>query len=227
MLEARNITLKKGKQRLPILQNVSLACPRGSITLLLGRSGAGKSTLLRTLAGLEPEFEGGVLFEGVDIRCLKAKERAAAVSFISQSYTLFPHKRALENCRQPLEVVLGLDSHKARQRALEMLTALDMLPYANSYPAELSGGQKQRVAIARALALNPAMLLLDEPTSALDPENSAILAAILTTLSSEGRGIVVATQDISFAKLLTAKIYILEGGKKKNAGDDSWHALYP
>ena len=92
------------------------------------------------------------------------------------------------------------------------MASLGMEEYASSYPCELSGGQQQRIAIARALALNPAILLLDEPSSALDPHNSGQLANILLSLSREGKTIMIATQDMTFASQLSARTYRLEKG---------------
>lgn len=210
MLEVKNLSLQKGDN--PILKNISLQLRTGTITLFLGKSGAGKSTLLRCIAQIENDFGGNVEWEGCCLTDFSRIERASLLSYISQSYDLFPHLTVLQNCSQPRQVVFKEKPMVAVQQAKELLNMLGMLAYANAYPHELSGGQKQRVAIARAMALNPKFLLLDEPTSALDPANTDNLAQILLLLRSQGKGIVTSTQDTIFAKQMYERSYILENG---------------
>lgn len=198
MLTIENLSLTKGKR--PILRSLSLQCPTGCVTLLLGKSGAGKSTLLRCLAGLETPDAGRIT-------------APFRICFIAQSYALFPHLTALENCAQPLRIIQKFDRKIARTKALETLALLGMETYADSYPSQLSGGQQQRVAIARALCLTPDFLLLDEPTSALDPFHTASLIAIIQQLRSQGKGIVISTQDMAFASKLLERGYLLEEGR--------------
>lgn len=212
MLTVKNLSLYKRRRANPLLQEVSLEFPKGSMTLLLGESGAGKSSLLRCLAQLEA-YEGEILFKGQNLKELPIGQRASCLSYIAQSYALFPHLTALDNCSQPLQVAQGKSPLEARKQALEMMTSLGMESYASSYPCELSGGQQQRIAIARALALNPAILLLDEPSSALDPQNSQQLAKILCGLSEKGKTVVIATQDTYFASQLSARICRLKEGR--------------
>lgn len=90
--------------------------------------------------------------------------------------------------------------------------SLGMAEYHSAYPSELSGGQQQRIAIARALTLDPEVILLDEPSSALDPDNSAQLAKILKELASQGKTLVVSTQDMFFAQQLQETCYCIENG---------------
>ncbi len=212
MLTANSISLKKGPNKIDILSDVTVEIPRGSITLFFGSSGAGKSTLLRCLAQLETTYEGDIYYEQILLKKVPPTKRAHLVSFISQSYALFPHLTVLDNCAQVLQVTAQEKPAIAKQKALDNLASLGMDGYAQSYPHQLSGGQKQRVAIARALTLNPAMLLLDEPTSALDPENTRILSKILCKLRDQGKGIVIATQDMSFVPQVMERAYFMKSG---------------
>lgn len=212
MLKTNSIFLKKGPKKQAILNNISIEIPKGAITLFLGASGAGKSSLLRCLAQLETDYEGEVFYDNILLKGLAAPKRASFISFISQSYALFPHLTALDNCAQILQVTNKEQAVTAKQKASNFLAMLGMEAYATSYPHELSGGQQQRVAIARALTLNPAMLLLDEPTSALDPQNTNCLVEILCDLRDQGKGIVISTQDQNFAMQVLERAYFMEAG---------------
>lgn len=93
MLTIKNLSLYKRRRQNPLLQEISMEFPRGSITLLLGKSGAGKSSLLRCLAHLETAYEGEILFHGKSLKELPAAKRACCLSYIAQSYALFPPER--------------------------------------------------------------------------------------------------------------------------------------
>lgn len=212
MLTIKNLYLKKGIPPKQILNGISVFFPQGEISLLMGRSGAGKSSLMRCVAQLDTTYEGEVLYNGESLKGLAASKRAQALSYIAQGYALFPHLTALENCSQPLQVVLKIKASEAKQKAFAVMKSLGMAEYISSYPNELSGGQQQRIAIARALALDPQILLLDEPSSALDPDNSAQLAKILRELASQGKTLVVSTQDMLFAEQLQGTTYCIDNG---------------
>lgn len=213
MLTVKNLHLKKGSPPKQILQGISVCFPQGEISLLTGRSGAGKSSFMRSMAQLETAYEGEVLFNGQSIKDLAASRRAQTLSYIAQGYVLFPHLTALENCSQPLQVVTKMQASAAKQKAVDVMNSLGMAEYISAYPSELSGGQKQRIAIARALALDPLIFLLDEPSSALDPANSAVLAKILRELASQGKTLVVSTQDMLFAEQLQGTCYCIDNGR--------------
>jgi ABC-type polar amino acid transport system ATPase subunit len=83
---------------------------------------------------------------------------------------------------------------------------------AGALPRQLSGGEAQRVAIARALAPDPAMLLLDEPTSALDPARRGALGETLRALAAGGRGLLVSTHDVDFARAHCDRVLVLAEG---------------
>jgi polar amino acid transport system ATP-binding protein len=167
---------------------------------------------LRCLAQIERSYEGEIYYNGKRLKSLPAKELSRYVSYISQSYALFPQMTVLANCSQPQQIARGVKRSDAEKYAMQNLRLLGMEMHAENYPDELSGGQKQRAAIARALCLQPAMLLLDEPTSALDPRNTKILADILMTLKGAGTGVVISTQGMDFAwQVIERGIYMEEG----------------
>jgi len=201
---------------LKILDNVSLAVPRGTLTVLIGPSGAGKSTFLQCINHLIPPDEGAVYLNGEK---LNAKDKAALsrfrmqVGMIFQDFNLFDHLTALDNVSIALTKVKGVPKKEARERAMEELDRVGLKNRAALYPAELSGGQKQRVAIARALAMDPIAMLLDEPTSALDPELVGEVLAVIRDLARGGMTMVMATHQMDFARALATEIVFMEKGR--------------
>jgi iron(III) transport system ATP-binding protein len=148
-----------------VVDHISFAVPRGTLTTILGPSGCGKTTTLRMIAGLESPSGGRILIDGQDVTTLGPAERN--VSLVFQSYALFPHMNVLSNVSYGLRMS-GLPTAEARSRARAMLETVGLAGLDERMPSELSGGQQQRVALARALALEPAVLLFDEPLSNLD-----------------------------------------------------------
>jgi ABC-type polar amino acid transport system ATPase subunit len=194
----------------PILRGLSFELPAGTLVALLGRSGAGKSTMLRCLIGLEPFERGRVDADGATVlgteeQAPREREEAlggvrARLGLVFQSFELFPHLTALENCVLAPMQVKHLPRDEAEARALGLLEQLGLSERARAFPEQLSGGQKQRVAIARALAMQPRILLYDEPTSALDPSLKAEILQTLRRVDATGVTQVVVTHDMQLAK---------------------------
>lgn len=215
MLCVKNLSLKKTKQKKEflLLDDITIEIEKERITLLLGKSGSGKTSLLRCIAQLEKDYIGTVDYDGKGMQTFSHRERSQIVGFVAQNYALFPFMTVLDNCAHPLRKVLGKTKKEAYEKVRERLASLEMLKYQDTHPYELSGGQQQRVAIVRALVLDPVFLLFDEPTSALDPENTDLLVKIILKLKSEGKGIVIASQDMAFASKILDQVYFLEDGK--------------
>jgi putrescine transport system ATP-binding protein len=157
--------LSKHFDEVKAVDEVSLDIQQGEIFALLGGSGCGKSTLLRMLAGFESPTSGQIHLAGQSIGDMPPFERPINMMF--QSYALFPHMTVAQN------IAFGLECDQLPQsdidaRVQEMLTLVQLKPYAKRKPHQLSGGQQQRVALARSLAKRPRLLLLDEPLGALD-----------------------------------------------------------
>jgi polar amino acid transport system permease protein len=214
-IEIHNLSVEK--KSTPLLENISLQIPRGRITLLLGKSGSGKTTLLRCMAQLEKGYTGNIRYLNEEIKAIPSKQRCKILGFVPQHYALFPHFHVLDNCAHPL--CLTLDKKNAYIEAKNMLATLGMEKYGSVFPQQLSGGQQQRVALARSLILKPSFLLLDEPTSALDPENTDLLIQMLQTITAQNKGVVISSQDMSFASKILDLVYFIEEGRITDSYD--------
>src|SRR6185503_10771818 len=122
------------------------------------------------------------------------------LGLVFQSYELFPHLTALQNCVLAPVQVKGMLRSTAEQRAKDLLVQLGLEERIHAYPEQLSGGQRQRVAIARALAMEPEVLLYDEPTSALDPSMKLEVLQTLQRVDATGVTQVVVTHDLQLAQ---------------------------
>ncbi len=195
-----------------VLHDIGLRVREGEVVALIGASGSGKSTLLRCINRLETPTSGTVHFRGTPITPENVNLVRREIGMVFQRFHLFPHLTALQNVTIAPWKVLGVSPAQAEKAGLELLDRVKLRARAHSYPGELSGGQQQRVAIARALALNPALLLFDEPTSALDPELVGEVLDVMRSLAQEGRTMLVATHEMSFAREAASRVLFLDGG---------------
>ena len=222
MIEARGIHKTFG--RVPVLRNVSLTVGQGEVVALIGPSGSGKSTFLRCLNHLETIDRGFIAIEGEALAQTDAAGNCTYVSeaevrricrktgMVFQHFNLFPHMTAAENIMLAPVQLKRMSKAEAREKALELLTRVQLSDKADSRPAQLSGGQKQRVAIARALAMLPDVMLFDEATSALDPEMVGEVLEVIRTLASEGMTMVIVTHEMGFAREVCDRVLFMADG---------------
>ncbi|MEU8798837.1 ATP-binding cassette domain-containing protein [Spirillospora sp. NPDC048819] len=197
------------------LDDVSLDCPTGRITVFVGTSGGGKTTALRAINRMAEPTSGRVLIDGQDVREHKPAQLRRGIGYVIQHAGLFPH-RTIEDNIATVPHLLRWNKKKARTRAHELMERVGLEhSMARRYPFQLSGGQQQRVGVARALAADPPIMLMDEPFSAVDPVVRAELQDEFLRLQDElHKTIVFVTHDIDEAIKLGDRIAVFQTGGK-------------
>ncbi len=194
------------------LDHVDLDVGAGEFVVVLGPSGCGKTTLLNVIGGLDSPSEGTVVVSGFDVSAAPAKKLAGyrrhTVSFVFQSFNLFPGLTATENVQFAADVA---ERANARQVALDALEAVGLDDRASHFPQQLSGGEQQRVAIARALASGNPVLLADEPTGELDFATGIQILSLLKDQAAQGTTVFVVTHNREIARIAD-KVIELSGG---------------
>jgi polar amino acid transport system ATP-binding protein len=133
---------------------------------------------------------------------------------VFQSFNLFPHMTALQNCIEAPVTVLKMPKAEAMERAAGLLAMVGLADKKDHYPSQLSGGQQQRVAIARALAMRPRIMLFDEVTSALDPELVGEVLQVIRKLGSEhDLTMLMVTHQMGFAREFADRVCFFSQGK--------------
>ncbi len=196
------------------LKDVSFRVAAGERVVICGPSGSGKSTLIRCVNRLEEHDKGHIRVNGVELtRDLRnIEEVRREVGMVFQSFNLFPHLTALENCTLAPLWVRKTPKAEAEKTALQLLERVRIPEQAHKYPGQLSGGQQQRVAIARALCMNPKIMLFDEPTSALDPEMINEVLEVMVELAESGMTMLVVTHEMGFARRVADRVVFMDGG---------------
>jgi iron(III) transport system ATP-binding protein len=209
LLLIEGLAFSRGATR--VLEDVSLSVGRGERVMVTGPSGCGKTTLLRLIAGLEKPQRGTLRLNGADASALPPHQRGIAMVF--QDLGLWPNLSALDN------VGLALPRSERSERARRALADCGVEPLAKRRPHQLSGGEQQRVAIARAIAAQPRLLLLDEPFTGLDIAMRHTILDLIDRLARERDASVIVTgHHLPDAKILGARIAVLEGGRILETG---------
>ncbi len=187
--------LTAGYAQGPVLHDVHLRVPRGTLTAIVGPNGAGKSTLVKAVLGLLPHGgEVAILGEPRD----RALPRVAYVPQRAGVDWDFPARVrdvvAMGLFRQT--GLLGRLTPALRTRIDAAIARVGLSDLATRQIGALSGGQQQRAFIARALVQAPELFILDEPFAGVDAATEAAILAILRDLVAAGRSVIAIHHDI-------------------------------
>ena len=202
-----------GEVEVTALEEVSLEIRPGEFVVVLGPSGSGKTTLLNLIGALDSPTEGRIVVSGEDLTRASRAElfafRRHAVSFVFQSFNLFPGLTALENVEFGVDASGGRDARGTATRMLERVGLGERLVH---FPHELSGGEQQRVAIARALATGNPILLADEPTGELDFATGVQILELLHEQTHElATAVLVVTHNREIARIAHRVVELSSG----------------
>lgn len=212
--------LSKTFKNQPVINDYNFTIDPNEIVVLVGRSGSGKTTFLRMINNLETADQGTIRINGdvlVENGNYVSKEKQRnyqnRIGMVFQNYELFPNLSVLENLIEaPLAQKVDTKK-KLVEKAMDLLTSMEIADKADAMPSTLSGGQAQRVAIARAMMLNPDILCFDEPTSALDSQTAGGIGRLIQEIASRGTGILIVTHDKEFADKYATRVIKSESFK--------------
>jgi oligopeptide/dipeptide ABC transporter ATP-binding protein len=201
-LEVRDlcIDIRRGREYLRAVADVSFQIPEESTVGLVGESGSGKTLTALSILNLAPTgariSSGSILFRGSDILRMTGKAlrrirgKQIALIFQEPMSSLNPVLNVQTQLTEGMLTHLRISKKEARQRAahlLEQVGIADPQKRLKEYPHQLSGGMRQRVMIAMALACEPALLIADEPTTALDVTIQAQILDLIRELREKFR----------------------------------------
>ncbi|MDO9632399.1 MAG: ABC transporter ATP-binding protein [Humidesulfovibrio sp.] len=203
--------IQKGKQEVPVLDDVSVEVQENEFLVILGPGQCGKSTLLRIIAGLETPTTGSVTLAGADGVAREVSSPGPDRGLVFQGYMLFPWKTVLGNVEMGPRL-RGLSGAKCREIARHYIELVGLTGFEDHYPHQLSGGMKQRVGIARVYANSPEVMLLDEPFGQLDAQTRIFMEQETVRIwQAEQRTVLFVTNNIDEALFLGDRIVTMEG----------------
>jgi branched-chain amino acid transport system ATP-binding protein len=214
MLAARDLVTGYGLGA--VIHGVSFDVEAGEVVCLLGRNGAGKSTTLRSIMGLTPPRSGRVEFKGQEITRRQPFQVARlGIGYIPDDRRIFADLSVEEN----LEIVRQVTRREGRwsmERVYRLFPVLAELRA--KLGAGLSGGEQKMLAVGRALMGNPELLILDEPSEGLSPLMVQTLIGAIRQIREEGVTLLIADQNVKFARRVASRGYIMEEGHIRHTG---------
>lgn len=202
--------------RKKVLHDIDLEIETGMYGLL-GRNGAGKSTLMKTLVTLLPVKEGAVRMAGISIE--KRKEIRGIVGYLPQEFSMYGNMTVYE-AMDYLAVLAEMKKAERKQRILDLLEQVNLLPYQKTKVKAMSGGMKRRLGIAQALLNDPKILIVDEPTAGLDPEERLRFRNLLSEIS-EDKIVLLSTHIAGDIEAVAERLAIMDEGRIAFSGDVS------
>jgi len=195
-------------------ENINFNVNQGEILGVIGPNGAGKSTLFDLITGYTKPDSGKITYKDKNI----FGARPDVVSNLGVGRTFqklkpFSDQTLLEN------VMIGAfakenNIKKARDRALEVISFVDMIEKRHHYARELSTGQRKRLELARAMATEPDLLLMDEVTGGVDQKTIPGLVELLKKLKKFGTTIITIEHNINIIMEISDNILALDQGQK-------------
>ena len=215
MLEITDINSFYGKAH--ILRDLSFSIEPGEVVSLLGRNGAGKTTTVKSIMQLVKPQTGQIFFDGVELTQLPTHKVAKlGVGYVPEERRIFTDLTISEN--------LEVGRQPPREGVFEWTTDIlfdlfpNLLERKNNRGKALSGGEQQMLSIARTLMGNPRLLLLDEPSEGIAPVIVEQMAQTILRLKDEGLPVLLSEQNLHFARLVSDRAIVIEGGLKKFDG---------
>jgi zinc/manganese transport system ATP-binding protein len=188
-----------GYAGVPVLRDVDMTVPAGTVVAVTGPNGSGKSTLLSVLAGVVAPDSGEVT-RRPGCRVSLLPQRTADIDALPLT---------VRECVQigRFRGWFGL-SRDDRAAVASIMEELGLGALGHRRLRELSGGQRQRVLLAQALVQPADVYVLDEPTVALDTDSRERVHALLAARVSAGAAVVLASHDSSEAGLADATVHL-------------------
>jgi ABC-2 type transport system ATP-binding protein len=190
------------------VDGLSFQVRRGQCFGLLGPNGAGKTTTLEMLEGIQEPTAGEVRFDGGPLG--PGFRQQIGIQFQTTALQDF------QTVRESLDMFGSLYRRQADRDELIRLCNLGEILDRDT--RKLSGGQRQRLLLAIALVNDPTLVFLDEPTTGLDPQSRRNFWALIETVRSRGKTILLTTHYMEEAERLCDEIAIVDHGRIVSRG---------
>ena len=187
-LELRGVVKSWGDQ--PVLREVDLDLPPGTVVAIAGRNGAGKTTLLRVASGLIVPERGTVRLDGLDPERDRTEFQSRLGYLSAGNSGLYARLKAEHHLE--LAAKLALMPRRERKPAIERaLQTFELEKLCGRRVDRLSMGQRQRLRLALSFVHQPSVVLLDEPSTSLDQDGRALVQQALNDLKARGGAAIV------------------------------------
>ncbi len=216
LLEIQN--LQKNYRGIHAIKDISFKMKEASVVGIVGGNGAGKSTLMKCITGAERQDNGIVIFEGKELTVGNpTHSRQSGIEMIYQDLNLCAQQTVLANIFLGRETQKSglpiLDYESMKNKASEILKALNSDINPTAIVEKLSGGQQQAVAIARAMTFNPKLIIMDEPTAALGVKEVKKVLSLVENLKKQRVAVIIISHRLVDLFETADRIIFMKHGK--------------
>jgi len=214
MLESRKLyfTITRNEEPQDLLHDITVRVPRGHFMAIVGPSGCGKTTLLKTIAGLQAETSGNLLWDGRDL-AEEGDLLPNEFGYVPQFSIAYEQLTVEESIENAVHLRLRRKDRRNEDEIIErVLEETGLSSIAESRVSVLSGGQRRRLGLAMELVANPDILLCDEVTSGLDPKSEEDIVGLLADLAHKDNRLVISvTHSLANLDLYDSVLVLIEG----------------
>ena len=212
MLEIKNVSYSYHRKS-PVLHEINLSLDTG-FNLLIGENGSGKTTLIKNMTGILSLQQGEITLNGVPV---SSQEYQKEISYLPQSFDVYPKLTVREILRFVASVKSGLDKQAAEQQLTDIIELTHIADFAGKKLKDCSEGMRRRVGIATALIGDPEVVILDEPTAGVDPKERFQFYKTIQACFPN-KIVLISTHILDDVDFLATNVIMLSGGRIRYTG---------
>lgn len=212
MLEIKHVSYSYHRKS-PVLREINLSLDTG-FNLLIGENGSGKTTLIKNMTGILPLQRGEITLGGVPV---SNREYQAKISYLPQSFDVYPKLTVREILRFVASAKSGLDKQAAEQQLTDIMELTHIADFAGKKLKDCSEGMRRRVGIATALIGDPEVVILDEPTAGVDPKERFQFYKTIQACFPN-KIVLISTHILDDVDFLATNVIMLSGGRIRYTG---------
>jgi ABC-2 type transport system ATP-binding protein len=191
------------------VQMLDLTVEAGAVYGLLGPNGAGKSTTIRMIMDIIKPDTGTISLLGET----DPDRRRDRIGYLPEERGLY-RKMKVRELLTYFGALHGMESRRARERAMHWLERIELGAWAEAKIESLSKGMQQKVQVVATIIHEPEVVILDEPFSGLDPVNVDLVKDILLDLRNKGTTLLLSTHQMEMVEKLCDSICLIHRGRK-------------
>lgn len=211
ILSLKNIVYTRKKNKVTVLDDVTIDFSSGKVYGILGKGGVGKTTLLALIAGMDTVDSGAIFFKNQNLKKINRDHyRQREIGTVFQQYNLLPNETAITTLS-----LCTLNSYtQGNDRLYEALRKIGIdQKLANQKIKKLSVANQQRVYLAKAIINNPELILVDDPVESLNELSlEMVMEYIRMYAKNANKCIIICSQSKAIAEHVD-ELWGLNGGK--------------